>query len=402
MKVQDAPPLHLTYCLNVHPGETWPENLAAIRDKTLRIRDAVATDGQPFAIGLRLSAAAADELADPATLSHFAEFLDDERLYVFTINGFPYGQFHNTSVKDDVYRPDWRDRRRLTYTNRMADILAALLPEDTPGSISTVPGSYKSWIRTPADLAAMATTLADAAAYLHRLPRKICLALEPEPDCYLATMDELLNFCTGPLLELGVPHLTGTTDLDAAAAERILRERIGLCFDTAHMAVEFEDLAAALARLQSAGVPLAKVHLSSALRLQATPQTLTRLADFCEEVYLHQTKVRGHDGRIRSFPDLPQALAADPQYGDEWRVHFHVPLFFDEDAGLRSTTDLFTDEFIAALTGGLTQQIEIETYTFGVLPAPLRAADITDAIAREYQWTRRRFFSADSVSAAGS
>ena len=392
MKVQDTPPLHLTYCLNVHRGETWGENFQAIRDKALRVRDAVAADGQPFAIGLRLSARAAAELCESAILRNFADFLAREHLYVFTINGFPYGQFHDTAVKEDVYRPDWRDPRRLAYTNRMADLLAAILPEDTPGSISTVPGSYKPWIRTPADLSTMVAMLADAAVHLDRLDREICLALEPEPDCYLATMDELLNFCTGPLLEIGIPYLAESAGLSNADAERVLRKRIGVCFDTAHMAVEFEDLAGALNRLASAGVPLAKVHLSSALRLRATPATLARLADFCEEVYLHQVKVRGADGRVRSYPDLPQALADAPQYGDEWRVHFHVPLFFEEYEGLRSTTDLFTDKFISRLKGGITQQIEIETYTFGVLPAPLRAADITEAIAREYRWTLNRFF----------
>jgi len=397
MRVQHDPPIHLTYCLNVHAGEAWSENFAAIRDKTLRVRDAVA-GGEPFGLGLRLSARASAELNHPDVLEELRLFLDAERMYVFTVNAFPYGQFHGTKVKEDVYSPDWRSLRRLEYTTRVADVLAGLLPDGVPGSISTVPGSYKLWIRAQEDLVSMVQMMADAAAHLSFLRdqygKQICLALEPEPDCYLGSADETLAFCAGNLLSLGTEHLMADRGLDRRKAERILRRHVGVCFDTAHMAVEFEDLAAALGRFRSAGVPLAKVHLSSALRLKPTPQTLRRLEEFSEEVYLHQVKARGAGGRIRGYPDLPAALAdAGAAAGDEeWRVHFHVPLFFEEYQGLASTTSLFTDEFRAALTGGITQQIEMETYTFGVLPQPLRADDIAEGIAQEYRWVLRRLF----------
>lgn len=396
MRIQDDPPIHLTYCLNVHAGQTWAENLAAIREKTLRVRDAVAGDRKAFGLGLRLSAQASAELHHADVLAAFGEFLDRENLYVFTVNAFPYGQFHDTAVKEDVYRPDWRCLRRLEYTNRVADVLAGLLPEGVAGSISTVPGSYKGWIRTREDLASMVQMIADAAVHLGFLRdhygKEICLALEPEPDCYLGNMDETLEFCAGHLLEIGTEHLMASHGLDRPKAEKILRRHVGVCFDTAHMAVEFEDLADALGRLRSAGVPLAKVHLSSALRLAPTVKTLRRLEEFSEEVYLHQVKARGANGQIRSYPDLPAALqdASAAASDEEWRVHFHVPLFFEGYQGLRSTRGLFTDEFVAALTGGITQQIEIETYTFGVLPDALRAADIPEAIAREYDWVLRR------------
>lgn len=398
MRVQDEPPIHLTYCLNVHRGETWAENLQALRDKTLRVRDAIA-GGEPFGLGLRLSAHAAAELHHPDVLAEFRQFLEAEGLYVFTINGFPYGQFHDTAVKEAVYHPDWRCQRRLEYTNRLTDILAGLLPEGVAGSISTVPGSYKAWIRTREDLTTMTQTIAEAAAYMrfvrdHR-GKEVCLALEPEPDCYLGSMDETLDFCRRPLMEIGTAYLMDEQGLDRGKAEKILRRHVGICFDAAHMAVEFEDLTAAMGRLREAGVPLAKVHLSSALRLTPTAQTLQRLEEFSEEVYLHQVRARSADGRLRSYPDLPAALRdADGATGEgeEWRVHFHVPLFFEAYQGLRSTTSLFTDEFVSSLRSGITQQIEIETYTFGVLPDALRPDDVVEGIAREYEWVMARLF----------
>ena len=111
MLVRRSPPLHLTYCLNIHAGQTWAENLAAIRQHALRVRDAVPHRGA-FGLGLRLSAAAAEELAAPTALADFRTLMADEGLYAFTINGFPYGRFHGTAVKADVYRPDWRTAER--------------------------------------------------------------------------------------------------------------------------------------------------------------------------------------------------------------------------------------------------------------------------------------------------
>ena len=377
MKLRQTPPLHLTYCLNVHPGESWSENFAAIRDHALGVRDRVAA-GRAFGLGLRLGSAAADELARPERLAELRELLDRESLYVFTINGFPYGRFHGTAVKQDVYRPDWRTAQRRDYTIRLADILAELLPEGVTGSISTVPGSYKTWITSDEDVRRMTTMLTATAARLSEIQgesgREIVLALEPEPDCYLETTAEAVRFLTGPLA--------------AAGDEEIIRRHVGVCFDTSHLAVQFEDLSASARQLAAAGVRIAKVQLSSALRLTASSEGLVRLEKFCEETYLHQVAVRDAVGNIRHFPDLPDALAdaRARTAGNEWRVHFHVPLFFAGGEGIGSTSELLTGDFRAALAGGITDQLEIETYTWGVLPADLQPTDIADGIAAEYEW----------------
>lgn len=395
MKIQHDPPVHLTYCLNVHPGETWVENLAAIRDKAVKVRDRVA-GGRPFGLGLRLGRQAADELADPAAMGEFREFLAAEDLYVFTINGFPYGQFHGTRVKEDVYRPDWRTEARREYTVRLGEILAGLLPEGVSGSISTVPGSYRAWIQSPEDVRAMAENLADVAAHLARLRettgRAISLALEPEPDCWVENTDEAVAFLTGPLARLGGDHLRGTQGLGIDQADRALREHLGVCFDTAHAAVQFEDLAESLAKLERAGVKVSKIQLSSALQVRPTAEALSRLRDFCDEVYLHQVKVRGADGSIASYADLPAALAAALTPASaappdaEWRVHFHVPLFLAGGGELGSTAGLLTEAFRERLVAGVTEHLEIETYTFDVLPPALRAADVAESVAREVRW----------------
>jgi len=139
---------HLTYCSNIHPGESWPEVRAALGATLPAVRARLQVEG-PLGIGLRLSAAAAEELERAESLEEFRDFLRRGNYYVFTINGFPYGAFHGTRVKERVYLPDWRDPARIHYSDRLARILAALMDggPDVTGTISTVPGAFRPTAR---------------------------------------------------------------------------------------------------------------------------------------------------------------------------------------------------------------------------------------------------------------
>ncbi|MBI5186030.1 MAG: metabolite traffic protein EboE [Nitrospinae bacterium] len=392
MKIKTGPQLHLTYCLNVHPGESWEENFSAIKEKTLAIRDLIGGKG-PFGLGLRLSYRAAQTLKDPVALEQFQEFLSAQNLYVFTVNGFPYGRFHGGPVKERVYQPDWRTSERLEYTMLLADILSKILPESMPGSISSVPCSYKKWIRREGDVSLMAERLSDAAfrlAEIHEQSgRLICIGLEPEPDCLLETTEEAVSFFEGPLRTDGKRYLKKRYGLGSSGALNIINRHLGICFDTAHQAVQFEDLSRGLKRLLDHCISVPKVQLSAGLRLKPTGQALEKLRKFCDPVYLHQVKVKRAGGRIDSWPDLPDALAKEASAGceeDEWRVHFHVPLFFVEHEGLESTSSLLTPEFAALLAAGAAPHLEIETYTYGVLPENFSRRGVVEAIVEEYGW----------------
>nr|MDQ3620864.1 hypothetical protein [Verrucomicrobiota bacterium] len=165
MILQHRPPLHLTYCLNVHPGVRWTDNFAAIRDKVVPIKQRVAPD-QWFGLGLRIAQEAATQLlGDKALIEEARDFFLEQQLYPFSINGFPYGQFHQGRVKENVYAPDWRSNERRDYTMQLADIFSQFLPPEVDGSISTVPGSFKPWITSEDDRVLMAKNLAAVAAY---------------------------------------------------------------------------------------------------------------------------------------------------------------------------------------------------------------------------------------------
>ncbi len=382
--------IHLTYCLNVHPGESWEENFQAIETFALAVKQRICPS-DPFGLGLRLGDRASRTLAEADQLARFGDFLADNGLYVFTINGFPYGPFHGQPVKADVYAPDWRTPERRDYTIRLAEILAALLPEGVDGTISTVPGSYRSWINTNKDLQEMVRMITETARALTRIEqetgRNICLTIEPEPDCFIETPAQAQQFLTGPLASLGKACWIEAEKVKPAYAAEQLADHVGVCLDAAHAAVTFDPPAQAVAAAY-----VRKIQPSAAFALEPDQQTLARLADFDEPTYLHQVKVQREDGSIGSFPDIPQAIEAfrAGQARGPWRVHFHVPLFFGAHEGLCSTAEQITPELLTAAGPGEQMHLEIETYTWHVLPDFLQPTDIVDGICREFQWVLQR------------
>jgi sugar phosphate isomerase/epimerase len=388
---------HLTYCTNIHPGESWAEVRANLERHVARVKAAVAPT-RPFGVGLRLSASAAATLSRPAELEAFRAFLHDQGFYVFTINGFPYGPFHGTRVKEEVYLPDWLDDERLAYSDRLAELLAALLPADPglEGTVSTVPGAFKGRVRGAPDEERMADLMIRHAAGLHRLRertgRTVSLALEPEPCCHMETLDETVRFFERHLFAAPAVAAFGRlAGLGRGESEAALRRHLGVCFDACHMAVEFEDAAAALAGLARAGIRIGKVQVSAGLRVRMDPGDrvlVEALRPFAEGVYLHQV-VERLDGRLTRYLDLPEALEAALRDGGgarEWRIHFHVPLFREELGPFASTQDYLRGVLRLLRREAYSPHLEVETYTWDVLPEAYRKEDIAVAVARELHW----------------
>jgi sugar phosphate isomerase/epimerase len=390
----------IPYCLNIHPGESLASVREAITRHALAVKARVAPDA-PYPLGLRLSAPAAEELsASPAALDAFASLLAGHGLFATCVNGFPYGAFHDTAVKTAVYTPDWSTPERLAYTGRLAKILAALLPEGQTGNISTVPLGYRGGASTGGGAggqkaAVFARQLAVMAEFLDDLRREtgreIVLALEPEPDCVLENTDDTIAWFEDELLFEGVRWLSANRRRTRDEAEALLRRTVGLCLDTCHFAVAFEDPLTALVRFESACLRVARIQLSAAIRATVSDEALSRLRAFIDPVYLHQTKISLPRGRTASLPDLTEATleAARAHAGRELRTHFHVPLFYEGDGALGSTnTDLTPAFFAHAQERGY--PLETETYTFNVLPPALRSADVVDSLVKEHAWVVTR------------
>jgi hypothetical protein len=374
--------LHLGYCTNIHRGETWEETWRGLKENMLRVKGRVG-GGKPYGIGLRLSQQAAVELSELGRLIEFKAWLDTNNCYVFTINGFPYGAFHGKRVKEHVFKPDWSTKERLDYTNLLFDILAQLLPPGVSGSVSTLPGSHKTFNIGLEEMDSIFTNLKLCREHIEKVAEKsghdLHLGLEPEPLGLFETSGETLKF-------FGLYF-------DRNPQDRDFFKFIGLNYDTCHLAIEFEDARKALDRITGAGIRLSKLHFSSALKLKPTAENVERLRGFNEPVYFHQVIASyGKDEPLRRFKDLPDALdfaQTNPgQLGEEWRVHFHIPIHAQPGGGFDSTRDhmIGAMDWLAA-NPAKCQHIEMETYTWEVLPPEMRSGDVVDQLVREYDWT---------------
>jgi sugar phosphate isomerase/epimerase len=382
----------LTYCTNVHPGEGLADLTVALTDHASKVK-ALVCPTAAFAVGLRVSARAASELERAENLAEFRALLREHGLYVFTINGFPYGEFHGTRVKERVYQPDWRDAARVAYTDRLARLLSGLLPDDeTLGSISTVPGAFRAELQA-SDVQRIAVQIAQHVAELVRIERatgkQIVLALEPEPACMLETVSECIAFFQAELRGASaVAALADALRISHAEARRALERHVGVCLDLCHAAVEFEEPGACIEALENAGITIAKLQVSAGLALDPRdPAARTALSKFRDDVYLHQVVARQGEQLLR-YVDMPEAEAAFSagQSAEEWRVHFHVPIFYANLAPLDTTQAFVRAALERHRVRPISAHLEVETYTWDVLPKALRDVAVHESIARELNW----------------
>ena len=391
---------HLTYCTNVHPGEDWAAHFKELQKHLPAIKARVSPQA-PFGIGLRVSNAASIELSNAENLDAFKRWMGDD-FYVFTINGFPYGAFHQTKVKDHVHTPDWTTMERSDYTIRLAQLLARLLPEGEEGSISTSPLTYRLWHRAADYPAVFKKATGEVLRVVQQLidlkkttGKTIHIAFEPEPDGLMETVPEFITWYQDYLIPLGIPFLQ-QSGYSAKDAEALLKEYVRLCYDVCHLAVGYEDHMGVLKSLKAAGIRTGKMQISAALKAQlpATASERTAIATafqpFNESTYLHQVIARQQDGSLRRYPDLPQALAdATNPSVEEWRAHFHVPIFLQDYGVLQSTQQDIETVLQLHKTEPFTMHLEVETYTWDVLPEAVKLP-IGESITRELEWVLNR------------
>jgi hypothetical protein len=388
---------HLTYCTNIHPGESWAEHFQALKNYFPSIKEKISPD-QPMGIGLRLSGEASMDLIKKENLVSFKKWLASQQAYVFTMNGFPYGGFHRTVVKDMVHAPDWTKQERVDYTVRLFHILSALLPADLDGGVSTSPLSYKPWFQSHEDLNRAKETatkniifIVEKLIDLHQSTNKLLhLDIEPEPDGVLSNGTDFIEWFENDLVPVGIPIIKERFHVSHQHAEDLIKEHLRLCYDVCHFAVGFEDHLQMIDNLQKRRIKIGKIQISAALKAQITEIKMIKesFAKFNEPTYLHQVVAKTTDGKLLHFPDLPVALKDNHSQFAEWRAHFHVPVFTEKFGLLSSTNDEIGQVLFQQKKKPFTQHLEVETYTWDVLPAGLKLP-LQDSIVRELQWVKR-------------
>ncbi len=386
----------LGYCANVHPGRSLDEIKEQLMAHAVKVKKRVSPK-EPMGMGLWFPANVAAGLAENIhEVRELRSWLDRQGLMPYTLNGFPYGDFHSENVKYDVYTPDWASTERGEYTLDLVEILHELLPEGEEGSISTLPLGWDNEVASswPEILGQVFDHLVDL---YERTGRVIHVDLEPEPGCEI-------------MLTQGA--FTALSLMDAHERDQeAFRRHIRICLDLCHQAVMFERPCELLLWARKSPFRIGKVQISSAIRVpfagkSAAVQSQMRkeLERFAEGRYLHQTTIAAEEGaQLRAFhADLPHALKAHSQPDLEWRVHYHVPVFMQEIGCLGTTQDHII-EFLRELSpeDGI-KHFEVETYAWDVLPEPWRPDELADGIAREIEWVRQMYSAARSPASAGS
>ncbi|WP_298347977.1 metabolite traffic protein EboE [Runella sp.] len=386
---------HLTYCSNIHPGERWDEHFKTLQENLPFIKSQLSPN-TPFALGLRLANDASIELTKPERLEEFKAWLMANDMYVFTMNGFPYGGFHATRVKDDVHSPDWTTTDRTEYTKRLFRILAQLLPEGMEGGVSTSPLSYRYWWKNDAETqqaTKIATEnilqVAETLIELRRTTGKVMhLDIEPEPDGILENGQEFIDWYADYFLPKGIAYLQDAHHFSPEEAKEALLTHIQLCYDVCHFAVSYEEPQTIVNQLNELGIRVGKIQISSAIKIDLRENReakLKAIQSFDEPVYLHQVVAKNADGSFQKYHDLPEALATDTDEQTEWRIHFHVPLFIESYGLLDSTQNDIVKTLNVQKATPFTKHLEVETYTWGVLPPDMQKP-IGESIVRELEW----------------
>ena len=391
---------HLTYCTNIHPGEHWKDHFAAIKNNFPSIKEKL-SPANAMGIGLRLSNEASIELIKKEHLADFKKWLKDHDAYVFTMNGFPYGGFHHTVVKDQVHAPDWTTEERVDYTMRLFHILTALIPESMDGGVSTSPLSYRYWFKTTEQLSLARETatknilqVVENLIQIHRSTGKLLhLDIEPEPDGLLETGMEFIEWFENDLLPMGIPLIQEKFDVSHQHAEDLIKEHLCLCYDVCHFAIGYEPHKQVIEDILQRGIKIGKIQISAALKAEMNPENNKRIKQsfekFNEPVYLHQVVAKTTDGKLLRYPDLPEALKDDKNHFiREWRAHFHVPVFAEKFGLLSSTQNEITEVLSLQKAKPFTQHLEVETYTWEVL-SPEVKLPLQDSIIRELQWVQQ-------------
>ncbi len=384
---------HLSYCTNIHPGQDWETTFDNLKKYVPAVKSKLVPNA-PFGLGLRLSNQASIELEQNENLIDFKHWLSEKNCYVFTMNGFPYGNFHGESVKDKVHLPDWTSIDRLRYTKRLFEQLAYILPEEVDGGISTSPISYKPWIKTKdgkSNIFQIACgQLVQLTLFLRELEQKsgryLHLDIEPEPDGFLENTSDVLAFYKEYLLPIGAPILMQELGVSKNRAEELLLRYICICYDICHFSLAYEEPEFTFSQWAAYGIGVGKIQISAALKILAgydMDSIWRSLEKFDEPTYLHQVTQSTKNG-IVTYKDLPQVLSGEPDF-DELRAHFHVPVFIDSFDKLHSTQDHILKVFSYLQKHDITRHLEVETYTWDVLPAELKT-EIGDSISREIQW----------------
>ena len=401
MKLGSYKQFDLTYCSNIYSGDTWQEIFLNLKENIPKLSTKL-SQNEAFGIGLRLSNNAASELLENNNLLIFEQWLNNNNYYIATINGFVYGDFYKTNIKEKVYQPDWTTIERINFNFKLIEILRRLDATQKDVGFSTSPLGYKF----SQDINNKKLFNDLVVYHLFSLVKKLIqinqeqgktihIDFEPEADCRLENIEDIIDFFEKFLLVDLASKLAQELNISLTKAKNHILKHIRICYDICHQAVQFEDHIKNFEKLNNYGIEIGKIQLSSALEIRVQKNKLDNLKKdlnkFRDNIYLHQVVIKKLDSSFIKYRDVPEALEKFEDINESlWRIHYHLPIFAENYNNFFTTSKEIKTIINVIKYSSIVSCLEIETYTWEILPEALKL-DLISSIVREYEWIIKQF-----------
>jgi hypothetical protein len=383
----------LSYCTNIHFGESWEEVFYILKFHSRKLRNAFLKMDQ-FGIGLRLSNSSIINLSKSSFFFDFLFWLKINNFYIKSVNGFPYSFFGSNYIKDNVYLPDWSNFKRYIYSRRIIILFSNFLNKNNFGGISTLPLSYKYffcnysynnlYIKSIKYLYSLLILLNDI--YVNN-KIFIHLDIEPEPDCVVSNTLDYINFFKKWLLDRIILYFL------KKKIHMFILNYFRICFDICHSSVEFESICQSFNSIFLFNIKFGKFQISSSLKIDKMNFYNSYVFSYLPETpYIHQVYGKTFYDNIITYKDISLAhILLYKKKIVEYRIHYHVPIFFDKYEIFESTQQYIIEFFKLLKKRNAFYIFEIETYTFDILPCYLKL-NILYSLKREYDWVIKNLF----------
>ena len=386
---------HLTYSMLVHPGDSWSDMKTSLTTYMPEVKKRFSPNAK-MGVSFRMANATVQELlSNPDQRQWLKNYCLENDLYIFTVNAFPFGPFKGQEVKAEVYEPDWTTEARTQYTMNIANILAEVTASDVEPTIQSAPLAFRPKSQSAEYQDKFNENIYRVIAHLMKLEketgRRVKLALEPEPFCFLETIPETVEWFKKKVYSLSaaerIVELSGQPLAEVFGA---VRRYLGVVLDICHQSVQFEDIADDIKQLSEAGIPIYKLQEAAALMVEnVTPEIVNELKKYTGTIYLSQTN-QLLSGNLTRFLNLEDAIAEwEKNPGPrQWRTHFHVPVFLKDLGAFQTTRGGIDAALKVHARTPVSTHLEIETYTWDVLPEHLKTGDIIEYVVRELEYVR--------------
>lgn len=376
---------NFSYCMNVHPADTLEDLIKNLKELAYPIAQKTKHIYE-MGVELHLNHIVAEEAMQK--IDYLKSNLEKLNLKVFSVNNYPLIDFHQKIVKDKVYLPSWAHTERTKATITCAKVLAQLIATNQSASISTLAGAYR-YHDGFSQIDVICQNYLDAFEEIKKINQtykvNISLALEPEPDTTLDSIQSIIQF-----FEIDLKKASDKRKLNFSQVKSI----IGLNLDACHASVIFEKPADALRILHSKGIQTFKFHITNApiLRPPYTTEKIIAFKKLNEPKYLHQTFALKNK-QVTKFKDLSDFNFENCNDYEEIRTHFHVPLNLQSFSSLNTSNEEVIDLLKAAISIPCGQNFVAETYTWPQHLESISAKNfnLINGIADEVNWLMQTY-----------